>query len=375
MCVGVGDVLGLPTIEPKNPSSDWGFIILEVFTGLDEMYFMQLFFFISGFFVPRSFDKKGSVVFLQERIKRLGIPPVVYTFCIGPYVQTGLANLFFDNLYTRNGADTFGQAIPLTNSGVTWFPEQLIFFGIIYVFACRKNWMPKMECPTVFGFFLISLMIGTVTGIIALFFPIWDEFFRTPLFFQNYFSYILFFFGGAIAQRNNWMDDIKAKRSRIAIYTWMILASLFMVLFILVIPILGYSINPLVFTYDSSLLGFIWVFSTKGPVLMGLSLGIIAFFMDYVNRSYWYTQFFSVSMYTAYIIQPVVIACTVWFWVLVLKATNNLDVGSQDGTGTYSYTNGNLIVPGFIFVSMLTLIIIWPLSYGIRSIPGFSKVL
>jgi hypothetical protein len=99
--------------------------------------------------------------------------------------------------------------------------------------------------------------------------------------------------------------------------------------------------------------------------------------MDFVNRSYWYTQFFSVSMYTAYIIQPVVIACTLWFWILVLKATNNLDVGAQDGSGFvgYTYTNGNLIVPGFIFVSMLTLIIIWPLSYGIRSIPGFSKVL
>ena len=99
--------------------------------------------------------------------------------------------------------------------------------------------------------------------------------------------------------------------------------------------------------------------------------------MDYANRSYWCTKFFSVSMYTAYIIQPVVIACALWFWVLVLKATNNLDVGPQDGSGyaEYTYTNGNLNVPGFIFVSMLTLIIIWPLSYGIRSIPGFSKVL
>jgi hypothetical protein len=333
---------------------------------------MQLFFFISGFFVPRSFDKKGSVVFLQERIKRLGIPPVVYTFCIGPYVQAGLAYLFFNDLYTRSGADTFGPVIPLTNSGVTWFPEQLIFFGIIYAFACKKNWMPKMECPTVFGFFLISLMIGTVTGIIDLFFPIWDEFFRVPLFFQNYFSYILFFFGGAIAQRNNWMDDIKAKRSRIAIYTWMILAFLCVVLFYVVIPILGY---PSAFNDYPSLPIFILIFVSTGPVLMGLLLGVLVFFMDYVNKSYWYTQFFSVSMYTAYIIQPVVIACTVWFWVLVLKATNNLDVGSQDGIGTYSYTNGNLIVPGFIFVSMLTLIIIWPLSYGIRSIPEFSKVL
>lgn len=341
--------------------------ILEVFVVVNETYFMQLFFFISGIFVPQSFDKKGSFVFLQERIKRLGIPPVVYTFFIGPYVQGGLVHLFF-----YDGSDTFGSIVPLTESGVTWFPQQLIVFGIIYTFACKKNWTPKMECPTVFGFFLISLMIGTVTGIINLFFPSQESFFNVPLFFWHYFSYILFFFGGAIAQRNNWMDDIKVKRSRIAIYTWMILAFLLVVLIIVVIPILlvGFGIAD----YPSHPI-FILIFVFTGPVLMGLSLGVLVFFMDYVNKSYWYTKFFSVSMYTAYIMQPVVIACTLWFWFLVLKATNNMNIETNDGTVTYSYTNGNLVLPGWIFVSTLTLIIIWPLSYGIRSIPGFSKVL
>jgi len=334
---------------------------------LTVLYFMQLFFFISGFFVPKSFDKKGSFVFLQERIKRLGIPPVVYTFCIGPYVQMGLQYLLF-----YNGSDNFGSIVPLAASGVTWFPQQLIVFGIIYTFACKKNWTPKMECPTVFGFFLISLMIGIVSGIISLFFPVQETFFNAPSFFWHYFSYILFFFGGAIAQRNNWMDDIKVKRSRIAIYTWMILVFLYVVLSV-VIPILGYL--PTAFTDYPSLPIFIEVFIFSGPGLMGFSLGVLVFFMDYVNKSYWYTQFFSVSMYTAYIMQPVVIACTLWFWFLVLKATNNMNIETNDGTVTYSYTNGNLVLPGWIFVSTLTLIIIWPLSYGIRSIPGFSKVL
>jgi len=180
ICVGEqGEFVGwLPTIASKNPSSDWGLQILNAFMALTVLYFMQLFFFISGFFVPKSFDKKGSFVFLQERIKRLGIPPVVYTFFIGPYVQTGLQYLFF-----YNGSDNFGSIVPLTAPGVTWFPQQLIVFGIIYTFACKKNWTPKMECPTVFGFFLISLMIGTVTGIINLFFSPWHGFFGVPDFF------------------------------------------------------------------------------------------------------------------------------------------------------------------------------------------------
>merc|ERR1711865_794289 len=118
---------------------------------------------------------------------------------------------------------------------------------------------------TLFGFLLISLMIGTVTGIISLFFPPSDSFSGVPTFFKNYFSYILFFFGGAIAQRNNWMDDIKVKRSRIAIYTWMILAFLLAVLFIEVLPILSY---PTTIIDHPSLLPFIWAFVSTGPVLM-----------------------------------------------------------------------------------------------------------
>merc|ERR1711865_926657 len=105
---------------------------------------------------------------------------------------------------------------------------------------------------------------------------------------------------------------------------WMILVFLYVVLFIVVIQILGY--HPTAFTDYPSLPNFILVFITSGPGLMGFSLGALVFFMDYVNKSYWYTQFFSVSMYTAYIIQSVVIECTVWFWFLVLKATNNMNI-------------------------------------------------
>jgi len=362
MLVGGGTTIwGVPVIYTDN----WGSKALNLFITTNASYFMQLFFFFSGYFVPKSFDKKGSVVFLQERIKRLGIPSVVYSFLIGPYVQIGFGYLFFNKQYWL--ADKFVSALPLVMTGVTWFPQTLIVFNLIYAFACKKNWSPTMKCPTVFGFFLLSLMIGTVTGIINLFLPGDRSFFGASVFGFDYFSSILFFFGGAIAQRNNWMDDIKEKRSRMAIYSWMILAFLFVIWNFVLFPLLGF---PTSYTDYPSLhvIGFaVYI----GPVQMGLSLGVVVFFMDYVNRSYWCTQFFSVSMYTAYIIQPAVITFTQWIWILVLQATNNVTIASQ----AFYYNNGNLILPGFIFESMLTLILIWPLSYGIRSIPGFSKVL
>merc|ERR1719174_266493 len=317
MLVGGGyTIWGVPVILTDN----WGSEALNLFITTNASYFMQLFFFFSGYFVPKSFDKKGSVVFLQERIKRLGIPSVVYSFLIGPYVQVGFAYLFFNKQYWL--ADKFVSVLPLVMTGVTWFPQTLIIFNLIYAFACKKNWSPTMKCPTVFGFFLLSLMIGTVTGIINLFLPGDRSFFGASLFVL--WNFILF-------------------------------------------PLLGY---PTAYT-DYPSLHLIGYAIFCGPVGMGLSLGVVVFFMDYVNRSYWCTQFFSVNMYTAYIMQPVVIIITQWIWILVLQATNNVTIESQ----MYIYNNGNLILPGFIFVSMLTLILLWPLSYGIRSIPGFSKVL
>merc|ERR1712224_91294 len=121
---------------------------------------------------------------------------------------------------------------------------------------------------------------------------------------------------------------------------------------------------------------FISIFISRSYVQMGISLAVTVFFMDFVNNSYWCTKFFTVSMYTAYIIQPIVITFAQWFWILILKSTNNLEVGKNDvGKVTYSYSDENLVFPGWLFVSTVTMIVIWPLSYLIRSIPGFSEVL
>ena len=68
----------------------WGYIVVGgLFVLINASYFMNLFFFYSGYFVPKSFDKKGRYTFLLDRVKRLGIPFVVYTYIIGPYIELG----------------------------------------------------------------------------------------------------------------------------------------------------------------------------------------------------------------------------------------------------------------------------------------------
>ena len=46
----------------------------KTFLAMNQSYFMCLFFFISGYFTPTSFERKGRQLFLRDKFQRLGIP-------------------------------------------------------------------------------------------------------------------------------------------------------------------------------------------------------------------------------------------------------------------------------------------------------------
>jgi len=305
-------------------------------------------------------DKKGQRSFMFERVKRLGIPHIVFAYLIGPYVLGGLTYLLWERTDQADPAFT----PQLVEEGTTWFLQQLIVLGILYSFVCKKDWSPKMECPTVFGFFLWSLVIGAITGLSEVFHSNLT-YFGTPNFFRDYPQFVLYFFGGCVAQRNGWMAELKTNRSRTAIYAWLLLS-----LAVYVSALFGPTVlNESTYLFLS---GVMW----NGVVGMGNSLAVTVFFMDFANGSYWCTRFFAESMYTAYIVQfiPDIFSLRCLFWVL--RSIDGIEVTTNDdGTVHYAYTNINLMIPGFIMVATITMIILWPLAYGIRSIPGFSKVL
>ena len=78
-----------PGIISMGTDFSWGMAIPSIYVLVDASYFMNMFFFYSGYFVPKSFDKKKGHDFLFDRVKRLGIPFTVYTYVLGPYVEEG----------------------------------------------------------------------------------------------------------------------------------------------------------------------------------------------------------------------------------------------------------------------------------------------
>merc|ERR1712054_645167 len=90
------------------------------------------------------------------------------------------------------------------------------------------------------------------------------------------------------------------------------------------------------------------------------------------------TDFFAKSMYTAYIIQFLGPMTAAFYATVAVANANNL-VGKQlvftPENNVATYSEDTYVIPMWLLCTVITYIIIWPLAYGIRSIPGFSKVL
>jgi hypothetical protein len=172
--VCVYDYHSLFQISINVPKTSLGCLSLNLFSKINASYFMHLFFFFSGFFVPKSFDKKGTDVFIMERAKRLGIPATIYSFFIGPFCPK------FPLLFLVPGESSFIWIF--FYPGSCWFIMQLLLFNIVYAFACGKGWSPKISCPSLLGFFGIASVLGLISGITTMFFGVGQYLILVPSF-------------------------------------------------------------------------------------------------------------------------------------------------------------------------------------------------
>jgi len=340
--------------------TSWWYKVMGLWTSVNQAFFMHLFFFFSGYFVPRSFDKKGAYVFITERAKRLGIPFVVYVFLLGPFCR----RMYILAFYEGSGEVPFWI---LFEEGPSWFLSQLIVLGIAYSFLCGKGWSPKIACPSLLGFLGIATVVGLLASMFSMAFPSSETVVMVPMFWGYYLSYVVFFFGGALAYRNNWMESIKAM-PRAPIY---------------VLAVISFGLLAFGMFYEIPLKWPLWAtmlyngVNTAGWGPVVFSLAVTVFFMDFLDKTYFFTGFFAKSMYTAYIIHmPITISLAVASLTSLYEATGHIEWVEMEGVGEFYYIEDpNYFFAAFVFVAVVANIITWPLAYGIRSIPGFSQVL
>jgi len=107
-------------------------LLLTFFVVINQAFFMSLFFLISAFFTPPSYDRKGAVPFLKDRLKRLGLPLLVYFFLLNPSLE------YLNYRFTGQTQQAYLEfmrhsLIQEVGLGPLWFVFTLLVFTTFYV--------------------------------------------------------------------------------------------------------------------------------------------------------------------------------------------------------------------------------------------------
>ena len=281
-------------------------LLLTMFVSTNQAFFMGLFFLISAYFSPMSYNRKGKWIFLKDKLIRLGIPLIIYYFLLSPltifivvrYNQNVEIN--FTDFYIKYQAFGFG---PL------WFVETLLYFSIIYFgwrvlsasFLKYKNF--KIAFPDNLQIIIFSLLIGIGSFVVRIWLPVGWELKPLGLQFPHFLQYISLFVIGIIAYNNNWINSITYKKG----INWFIFSQILILLLFLFI-FFGKCIYGEIDFFKG---GFHWeslFYSLYEQVLcVSLIMGLSGIFKQKLNKQIKFTKLLSASAYTVFIIHAPVL--------------------------------------------------------------------
>jgi glucan biosynthesis protein C len=301
----------------ETPSSEFAVLVLSLFTGVTQPFFLAFFMMISGYFTPGSYDRKGPGSFFKDRLLRLGIPLVFYAIVIDPLIKYAVAvNVegFGGSLWeflTGYVGDYHGLSI-----GPLWFVETLLIFSGAYALWRLATPAPAVRQHTdssapgnlaIAGF---ALLLGVVTFAVRIWLPVGWWFGPLQLPASDMPQYIALFIVGVVAYRRNWFMQISKAKGRL----WLGVAIAAVVLQPIVWGVAG------VFKGDvAPLLGGVhWqslVFSVWQQFLcMGMVIGLLVLFRERLNHQGSLSKAMAASAYTVYIIHaPVLVFLSLAF--------------------------------------------------------------
>jgi peptidoglycan/LPS O-acetylase OafA/YrhL len=185
-------------------------MLLTLFTGTQQAYFMGFFFLLAGYFTASSFDRKGTGGFLRDRFRRLGWPLLAFGFFLGPLTAAIVEK--------ATGGSFWGTFAWLWQhkrfiNGPLWFAQALLIFSLVYCLwrAWARRWdslrsRKPAPVPSFYWWLGSALAVGAVSLAIRQYVPVGENVFGLQLGF--FASYIFLFFLGIRARRKDWLAQL-----------------------------------------------------------------------------------------------------------------------------------------------------------------------
>ncbi|MEP6874603.1 MAG: acyltransferase [Burkholderiales bacterium] len=186
----------------RSPAS----MLLVFFCTLNQAWFMGLFFLLAGYYTPAALRAKGPWPHLRDRVRRLGVPLLVYGCVLGPITialaQTARGKPFTDTLLWLWRHTEFEK-------GPLWFAWALLIFAVVV--ALRGALVTQRDAPAATrpfpsnaALFGAALVTGAAAFALRLVWPVGREVWGLQL---GYFaSYVVLFIAGCLAAAPRWLE-------------------------------------------------------------------------------------------------------------------------------------------------------------------------
>lgn len=277
-------------------------LTLSTILAVNQAFFMSLFFFVSAYFLPRSFDKKGARQYIKDRLLRLGLPLILHMFVLHTCIVFGI------HVYTHHETGGFFHFwwIMVSQSLTTahmWFVATLLIFEGLYIFyrqyakvSISSYFSPQI--PSTVKIILFAFGCAIVAFCIRFFFPMGYNF--IGLQFGYYSLYIGMYLAGILAGRHNWLEQMTLKTG----VRWYFVSQ---VLILFPLGCLSYiSKHTELMTEVSggfhllSLLLNIW----EAYTCVGMCYFLLVFFRKRINKSTAFSRNLAANSYAVYFIHP-----------------------------------------------------------------------
>jgi len=335
-------------------------VLLSLFTAFNQAWFLGLLYLLSGYFTPRSYERKGPRRFLKDRLIRLGIPLVLFFFILNPITDYIVISHMPVAVAAQHGF-TLPLALSLqfflshVGTGPLWFLELLLIFDLGYM-AWRlltgktdADGDEEQPFPTYAKISAFILTLAVSAYLLRIFVPIGALDLGFPSLFDLP-QYLSFFIIGTVAVRGDWLLKMPSSTAK-----WVFGIALLASLTLLPLAILG--------TFNASLgwgslLGngslSSAVYALWASIFaVGTSMVVVAYFRNHFNYSgkvwKWASQYF----YAAYIIQAPIL-------VLVAVMLSPIHIES---------------ILKFLLASIIAVPLIWVAAYLVKKIPFADRVL
>ena len=143
-------------------TNETALILMTLFVATNQAFFMGFFFFLSALFTEPSYEKKGAAKkFIADRLKRLGIPLLFYSFILSPIMNFLVYKFGYGK--QANFFQYLGGYDDWIDPGVLWFVAALLLFTLIYVVIKKlttKTDHKTYAFPNNRTIFIVCIIVG-----------------------------------------------------------------------------------------------------------------------------------------------------------------------------------------------------------------------